>query len=155
LICTVGPAKRTDKRPREWKEIRLAAAQAHGETETFYAATFGSVEELGRRWGHCARWSGWGLNSEIHALGDGAEWIRLQTREVFGSRETSYAISFTSVNTWGGAATKSCRANAPISGAEPNRPGSKRRSRLATQTYRSNRKSARAPRQPPGAQLVE
>jgi len=112
LICTVGPAKRTDKRPREWKEIRLAAAQAHGETETFYAATFGSVEELGRRWGHCARWSGWGLNSEIHALGDGAEWIRLQVREIFGQQGT-FLCDFFHVSEYLGDAAPSCRAQAP------------------------------------------
>ena len=84
MICTVAPGKRTGKKPRDWKEIRLTAAQAQGKEETIYAATFGGVDEVGRRWGHCARSAGWGLNSEIHALGDGAEWIGLQTKEVFG-----------------------------------------------------------------------
>src|SRR5664280_2581071 len=84
MICTVAPGKRNGKRPRDWKEMRLTAAQAQGKEETFYAATFSGVDEVGRRWGHCARNAGWGLNSQIHALGDGAEWIRLQTREVFG-----------------------------------------------------------------------
>lgn len=84
MICTVKPGKRAGKKPREWKEMRLTAAQALGRDQAIYAATFGSVDEVGRRWGHGARDAGWGLNSEIHALGDGAEWIRLQTREVFG-----------------------------------------------------------------------
>ena len=79
MICTVASGKRKGKRPREWKEMRLTAAQAQGKVQTVYAATFGSVEEVGRRWGHCARQAGWGFNSQIHALGDGAEWIRLQT----------------------------------------------------------------------------
>jgi len=112
MICTVGPGKRKGKRPRDWKEIRLAAAQAHGSADTFYAATFGRVDELGRRWGHCARAAGWGLNSQIHALGDGAEWIRLQTQEVFGSQGT-FTCDFFHVSEYLGAAAESCRAGAP------------------------------------------
>lgn len=112
MICTVAPGKRTGKRPREWKEMRLAAAQAQGRKETFYAATFGGVVEAGRRWGHCARQAGWGLNSEIHALGDGAEWIRLQTTEVFGS-QGRFTCDFFHVSEYLGAAAPSCCARAP------------------------------------------
>ena len=112
LICTVAAGKRNDKRPRDWKEIRLTAAQAQGKAETFYAATFGEVDEVGRRWGHCARRAGWGLNSQIHALGDGAEWIRLQTREVFG-RQGSFLCDFYHVSEYLAAAALSCRAQAP------------------------------------------
>lgn len=112
MICTVAPGKRKDKRPRDWKEIRLTAAQAQGKTETFYAATFGEVQEVGRRWGHCARRAGWGLNSQIHALGDGAEWIRLQSREVFGAQGT-FLCDFFHVSEYLGEAAQSCRAQAP------------------------------------------
>jgi hypothetical protein len=112
MICTVAPGKRTDKRRRDWKEIRLAAAQAQGKAETFYAATFGEVDEVGRRWGHCARRAGWGLNSQIHALGDGAEWIRLQSREVFGLQGT-FLCDFFHVSEYLGEAAQSCRAQAP------------------------------------------
>jgi hypothetical protein len=112
MICTVAPGPREGKRPRDWKEIRLAAAQAFGSTETFYAATFGEVDEVGRRWGHCARRAGWGLNSKIHALGDGAEWIRLQTREVFGS-QGAFLCDYFHVSEYLGDAAPSCRAQAP------------------------------------------
>ena len=88
MICTVEPAPRKAKHPREWKEMRLVATQALGSTTTVYGATFGSVAEVGQRWGHCARQAGWGLNSHIHAMGDGADWIRLQSREVFGLQAT-------------------------------------------------------------------
>lgn len=74
MICTVEPGTRKGKRPRAWKEMRLVAAQAKGSATTYYGATFGSVEETGRRWGHCARQAGWGLNSEIHA---GGRWGRM------------------------------------------------------------------------------
>jgi hypothetical protein len=59
MVCTVAPGARKGQRPRDWREIRLAAAQAVGRTDTFYAATFGEVAELGCRWGHCARRAGW------------------------------------------------------------------------------------------------
>lgn len=112
MICTVAPGKRKGKRPRDWKEIRLTAAQALGKEETIYAATFGSVDEVGRRWGHCARSAGWGLNSEIHALGDGAEWIRLQTKEVFG-QQGRFTCDFFHVSEYLGEAAESCSAKAP------------------------------------------
>jgi len=59
MICTVEPGPRKGKRPREWKEMRLVAAQARESVTIVYAATFGSVAETGRRWGHCAKQAGW------------------------------------------------------------------------------------------------
>lgn len=112
MICTVAPGKRKDKRPRSWREMRLTAAQAQGKATTIYAATFGEVDEVGRRWGHCARDAGWGLNSQIHALGDGAEWIRLQTREVFGEQGT-FTCDFFHVSEYLSGAAPHCRAEAP------------------------------------------
>jgi hypothetical protein len=100
MICTVAPGKRNGKRPRDWKEMRLTAAQAQGKEQTFYAATFRGVDEVGRRW------------SQIHALGDGAEWIRLQTREVFG-RQGHFLCDFFHVSEYLGAAAQTCRASAP------------------------------------------
>jgi hypothetical protein len=107
MICTVLAGKKQGKRPREWKEIRLVAAQAKDSATTVYAATFGSVEEVGRRWGHCARDAGWGLNSQIHAVGDGAEWIRLQSREVFRKQGT-FLCDFYHVSEYLGAAALTC-----------------------------------------------
>lgn len=112
MICTVAPGKRKGKKPRDWKEMRLTAAQALGKEETIYSATFSGVAEVGRRWGHCARRAGWGLNSEIHALGDGAEWIRLQTKEVFGP-QGRFTCDFFHVSEYLGEAAKSCQATAP------------------------------------------
>lgn len=108
MICTVRPGPRKGKRPRDWKEMRLLAAQAHGSATTRYAATFGSVEETGRRWGHCTRQAGWGLNSQIHAVGDGADWIRRQSREVFRDQGT-FLCDFYHVSEYLGAAAPTCR----------------------------------------------
>jgi hypothetical protein len=107
MICTVRAGKKQGKRPREWKEIRLVAAQAKDSATTVYAATFGRVEEVGRRWGHCARDAGWGLNSQIHAVGDGAEWIRLQSQEVF-RKQGNFLCDFYHVSEYLGAAALTC-----------------------------------------------
>jgi hypothetical protein len=112
MICTVAPGPRKGKRPREWKEMRLVAAQAKDRATTFYAATFGSVAETGRRWGHCARQAGWGRNSRIHAVGDGAEWIRLQSQEVFREQGV-FLCDFFHVSEYLGAAAASCRPSQP------------------------------------------
>ena len=112
MICTVKPGFRKSKRPREWKEMRLVAAQAKDSTATVYGVTFGDVQQTGRRWGHCARQAGWGLNSHIHALGDGAQWVYLQSREVFGEQGT-FLCDFFHVSEYLGAAAQTCRPNRP------------------------------------------
>jgi hypothetical protein len=112
MICTVVAGKRNGQRPREWKEMRLVAAQAQTSATTVYAATFGSVEEVGSRWGHCARDAGWGLNSQIHTVGDGAEWIRLQSQEVFREQGT-FLCDFYHVSEYLGAAALTCAPTRP------------------------------------------
>jgi hypothetical protein len=108
MICTVRPGARQGKRPREWKEMRLVAAQSGDSVTTTYAAGFDSVEEIGRRWGHCTRQAGWGLNSQIHAVGDGADWIRLQSWEIFGQQGT-FLCDFYHVSEYLGAASVGCQ----------------------------------------------
>lgn len=112
MICTVEPGPRKSKRPRQWKEMRLVAAQSKESATTIYAATFGSVEETGRRWGHCARQAGWGLNSRIHAVGDGAPWIRRQCQEVF-REQGHFLCDFYHASEYLGAAAHTCRAGQP------------------------------------------
>jgi hypothetical protein len=112
MICTIGRGPRKAKKPREWKEMRLVAAQAKDSATTVYGATFGSVEDTGRRWGHCARQAGWSLNTRIHALGDGAEWIRLQTREVFAS-QGNFLCDFYHVSEYLGTAAPKCNRQQP------------------------------------------
>jgi hypothetical protein len=112
MICTVAPGTRKGKRPHDWKEMRLVAAQAKDRVTTRYAATFGSVEETGRRWGHCARQAGWGLNSHVHAVADGAEWIRRQCGEVFRAQGT-FLCDFYHVSEYLGAAAPTCQPRQP------------------------------------------
>jgi hypothetical protein len=112
MICTVEAGPRKSKKPREWKEMRLVAAQGQESASAVYAATFGTVAETGRRWGHCAKQAGWGLNSEIHAVGDGAEWISLQCQEVFGA-QGRFLCDFFHVSEYLGAAAPVCKADRP------------------------------------------
>jgi hypothetical protein len=113
MICTVPAGRsRQQAHPREWKEMRLSAARTQGSVETFYAAGFNSVEETGRRWGHCTRQAGWGLESRIHVVADGAEWIALQSREVFGD-QADLLVDFYHVSEYLAAAAQICRPEAP------------------------------------------
>jgi hypothetical protein len=112
MIGTVWPGPRKGKRPRQWQEMRLVAAQAQDSATPVYGATFGSVEETGRRWGHVTREAGWGLHSRLHTVGDGAEWIRWQSREVFGE-QARFLCDFFHVSEYLGAAAPVCRPGQP------------------------------------------
>lgn len=112
MLCTVFSGPRRGKRPRKWEEIRLAAAQLQGEQQSVYAASFGSVKELGRRWGHCAKAAGRQLHSRVHCLGDGAEWIEQQSQAIFGSRGR-YLCDYYHVSQYLAAAAERCRPKAP------------------------------------------
>ena len=52
------------------------------------------------------------MNSRIHAVGDGAEWIRSQSREVFGAQAT-FLCDFFHVSKYLGAAAPGCRPAQP------------------------------------------
>ncbi len=113
MVCTVEAGRRRKAaRPRQWKEMRLSAARAHGSVKTCYAAGFHDVAEAGRRWGHCARDAGWALESRIHVVADGAEWIRLQSREVFGEA-ADVLVDFYHLSEYLAAAAAGCRAQFP------------------------------------------
>lgn len=84
---------RKGKRPREWKEVRVVAAQSVGSASATYAATFGTPEEAGRYWAWAARQEGWALKTNVHGIGDGAEWIVGQLHEIFG-KDADYLIDF-------------------------------------------------------------
>ena len=112
MICTVAEGSRSARRPRLWKEMRLVAAVAQGEVAATYAATFGGVAETGRRWGHCAKAAGWGLRSHIHAVGDGAEWVASQSREVFGE-QGRFLLDFYHASQYLAAAAERCDPKSP------------------------------------------
>jgi len=80
-----GKGDRRKTRKTRWMEMRLCAARQAGKADAVYDCDSQSVESLGYRWSHCAGKAGWGLNSDIHVVSDGASWIARQARTCFGS----------------------------------------------------------------------
>jgi hypothetical protein len=70
------------------------------------------VQETGRRWGHAARQAGRALESRIHAVCDRAEWIAIQTREVFGA-DATLLTDYHHVSEYLAAAASACRPAQP------------------------------------------
>jgi hypothetical protein len=69
-------------------------AHVAGSKTLAYGGTLqGDVAEAGRQLFGCARSVGFGKQSHVHALGDGADWIALQVEEKFGD-QGSYLVDF-------------------------------------------------------------
>lgn len=85
---TAAPAGADRRKFRQvhYQEARLAAACAQGSAPTHDGATLHAVTDTGRRWAQCVQAAGWGLNSQIHGIGDGAPWIAEQARIPFGAQ---------------------------------------------------------------------
>lgn len=81
----------TDKRKKrqvEWKEGRLCAAKEKGQSRANYGFSMGSTQQLGYQWASCVQKTGWGINTHIHVVSDGAKWIANQVEQQFGSSAT-------------------------------------------------------------------
>lgn len=101
-----------------WREVRLCLVHRHGEVPpTFGGHLEGGVEESGRQFKRCAVQAGFGRNSALHAVGDGAPWIADQVELQFG-RQGRYLVDFYHVSEYLVAASKRCAANAPDAGVD-------------------------------------
>jgi hypothetical protein len=102
-------ASRKDKRKGKtlsWREAKICLAHAKGSQTPVYAGTIeGGVETAGRQLFACAVRAGFGANSHVHAVGDGAPWIVGQVEEHFGA-QGSYLIDFYHVCEYLSAAAK-------------------------------------------------
>lgn len=92
-VVDLAPAstKRPDRRKTRqvrWMEMRLCAVRRSDRVDAVYGCDATSVESLGYRWSHCAGEAGWGLNSHIHVVSDGAAWIGRQQQACFGPQAT-------------------------------------------------------------------
>ena len=77
-----------------WKELKLCLAHSVGSNDPFFGGTFsGGVDKAGEQLSHCAKLAGFGENTQLHAVGDGAKWIADQVEEQFGANG-SYLIDF-------------------------------------------------------------
>jgi len=77
-----------------WKEAKISLAHAKGNCTPVYGGGIeGGVETAGRRLLDCTVRAGFGTESHVHAIGDGAPWIPGQIEEQFGD-QASYLIDF-------------------------------------------------------------
>lgn len=108
-IVTTDPEQADSRSSRtiDFQEARLCAATAQGSATTYYECTFGSVDSVGSLWAQAAKNAGWGLNSNIHIVGDGASWIAKQAEQVFGT-QGSFLVDFYHVCEYLAAAAPSC-----------------------------------------------
>ena len=78
-----GKGRSKGRRRTQWREVRLSVVETPGNGERRYAAALGSPERVGERMLALARQSGYGKNTRMHGVGDGAPWIAQQIAEVF------------------------------------------------------------------------
>jgi hypothetical protein len=115
MVPVVEVAKDADDKRKGkalvWKEVRLCIAHALGSAMPVFGGHFaGGVEESGRQWERCAAKAGFGPDSHLHAVGDGAQWIANQVETRFG-QQGSYLVDFFHLCEYLGAAATACAAN--------------------------------------------
>ncbi len=76
-----GRPKRTRK--TQWREVRLSLVEAPGGRERRYAAATGPPQRTGEQMFALALRCGYGDNTWVHGVGDGASWIAQQMAAVF------------------------------------------------------------------------
>jgi hypothetical protein len=96
-----------------WKEVRLCLVHPQGSATPAFGGHFaGGVEESGRQWARSAAKAGFGTDSHLHAVGDGAPWIAAQVGACFGTQGT-FLVDFFHLCEYLGEAAKVCAANDP------------------------------------------
>lgn len=99
------PDQRKGKR-LQWKEAKICMAHALGSRVVSYGGTLrGDVDQAGAQLFHCAREVGFGTQTRVHAVGDGAEWIATQVEHRFGANG-GYLVDFYHVCEYLSAASK-------------------------------------------------
>jgi hypothetical protein len=116
MVPIVEPdANQKDKRKGKklsWKEAKISLAHAKGSRTPVYGGGLeGGVEMAGRRLFDCAVRAGFGADSRVHAVGDGAPWIVGQIEDLFGE-QGSYLIDFYHVCEYLSAAAKTIAPDA-------------------------------------------
>jgi hypothetical protein len=108
VVTDTAQADRRAGKSLEWREAKLVLVHALGSTELHYGGTLlGGVEGAGRALFNSACRAGFGRETQVHALGDGALWIGAQVDQCFGAQAT-YLVDFYHVSDYLGAAAKHC-----------------------------------------------
>jgi hypothetical protein len=74
-----------------WREARLCLSRSSEAVDSVYGASFGTPKVVGWLWRQTACAAGLGAQSQVHGLGDGAEWILNTFEEQFGAGQNSQA----------------------------------------------------------------
>jgi len=90
-----------------WKETRLSLAYEPGMEKPVFEATTGGPSEVGEQLRICATNIGYGTQTQIHGVGDGAPWIANQIDLTFGAN-SSYLIDFYHLCEYLSSASKVC-----------------------------------------------
>jgi hypothetical protein len=96
IPIVVPPTVGTDRRRGKqliWREARLCLARPKASLTPCYGATLGSVALTGDLWRATAQAAGLGQRTQVHGVGDGAEWILTQFQEQFGP-QGAYLVDF-------------------------------------------------------------
>ena len=110
-----------------WLEARLALAHEQGSVTPKFDAIFGgSVDDAGLALLNCAVAAGFGTQTHLHGVGDGAPWIAAQTKAKFGD-QASYLVDFFHVCEYLVAASKTVRRTPSTLDGNPERPFEKQR----------------------------
>jgi Uncharacterised protein family (UPF0236) len=97
----------------QWQEARLVMVHAQGSVTPKFGATVGrAVEESGQALRSCAVAAGFGVNTQVHGLGDGAPWIAEHFTATFGA-QASDLVDFYHVCDSLAAAAPTCAPDAP------------------------------------------
>lgn len=99
-----------DKRKKKnlvYKEARLCLSYRDGDITPIFAATMGDINLTGKYLRQTAEKSGLGINTSIHAVGDGAQWIVKQLETKFGDiTQVNYLIDLFHMSEYLSAANK-------------------------------------------------
>ena len=117
MVPVVEPSPEAEDRRKgkvlSWKEVRLNLVHPHGSVTPVFGGNFGGgVEESGRQWARCAAKAGFGPDSRMHGVGDGAPWIVNQMAVHFGT-QGGYLVDFFHVGEYLGEAAKVCAPDHP------------------------------------------
>jgi hypothetical protein len=92
-----------------WREARLCLARPADAVDGIYGATFGTAQIAGLLWRQVAVAAGLGPKTQVHGLGDGADWIASTFQEQFGTGKDSgatYTVDFHHVSDYLAAAAQ-------------------------------------------------
>ncbi len=109
-IVTPDPAQPDHRcgKTLAWKEAKLCLVHSLGSATPCYGGTLqGGVEGAGRELFDCARQAGFGTETRVHGVGDGATWIADQIDQQFG-QQGQFLVDFYHACDYLGAAAKSC-----------------------------------------------